>query len=180
MDFLEQLGLEIPEQQTRTSNLHTFLEKNPKIKIGFDSCCCCAKPLTTPSAIDDVVGIKQPRSFSCKQCHGRVNYCSKQCREKDTIPNYHHHHHHNSSTTTTNKGKNDNSTTEGCEDDNANGHGPVICSLLRLCDIDDKVEQININNNNKHPSNNSNQQQNDTNTFTEEEIEASKYRIQSE
>jgi len=69
MDLLASLHLdgELPEQQTRISHLGEALAEDADLRLGFTSCCVCAK--------------RSPE-VECRGCH-RVKYCSAECREKD-------------------------------------------------------------------------------------------------
>lgn len=63
----------MPEQQTRINDkISAALETNPNIRLGFDACCNCAKPLKGSDKED----------VCCKGCR-QVWYCSKECRRED-------------------------------------------------------------------------------------------------
>ncbi len=79
----------------------------------------------------------------CKICK-RVWYCSKECRRQDSERN-----------------------TSLTEEEEARGHSSVICHLLRLCDIDEKVEDPKVSSSSKI-------------TITNSEREAARDRITSE
>jgi hypothetical protein len=112
MDFLRPVGLEdLPEQQTKTVHL---MARHPEfaLKLGIDACCTCGTPFTPSSTIVD-----------CKQCQ-RVSYCSEACREQD------------SSGAMDNEG-----AAEDEQEETAMGHSSVICTLLKLCNNDECVNQ---------------------------------------
>ena len=68
MDFLASLNLlDLPEQQTRTSQL-TESQPEFQLELGFNACCTCGKAAP---------------KWECQNCH-RVKYCSKICQEKDS------------------------------------------------------------------------------------------------
>lgn len=99
MDVLRTLNLDdLPEQQTRTNAL-TYTQPNFNLQLGFDACCVCGKP---------------DASIECEACH-RVNYCSIECRGKDSEPSMD-------------------------DDEQALGHTAVICTLLSSCNDDEAVE----------------------------------------
>lgn len=111
MDFLRSCNIEeLPEQQTRTAHL---IDDNPdfELSLGFDACCTCGKK----------IGTSESPAFSCRNCK-RVNYCSEACRHQDAnVP----------------------VTGEYADEENhetAMGHSAIICSLLRLCEDDEAVE----------------------------------------
>jgi len=118
MDLLSNLNLDVlPEQQTRINpNVSIALQNNPNINLGFDACCTCAKLLTNNSKED----------VCCKGCK-RVWYCSKECRRLDSEI---------SSNTSTNFGE------ENEEEQMGGGHSAIICALLRLCSLDEDVENL--------------------------------------
>ena len=122
MDLLASLHLDVlPEQQTRTSHpsVSAALDSNPDIRLGFDHCCHCAKPLQ--SAADDESSKKKSNAgakpYYCKGCR-RVAYCSPECRAADASAS-----------------KNEDDDSEG------GGHGSVVCALLRLCDKDEAIDE---------------------------------------
>jgi len=151
MDLLSSLNFHIlPEQQTRINNhISSALKENPKIRLGFDSCCNCAKTLKNSDKEDTC----------CKGCR-RVWYCSKTCRKEDADLS---------------------STRSMSEEDQANGHSPIVCSLLRLCTVDEEVEENNnmVNNRNITKNNDDKKSKNKI-TFSEEEKRAAFDRISSE
>ena len=110
MDLLSSLNLHVlPEQQTRINDkISKSLQENPNIRLGFDACCNCAKPLKNSDKED----------VCCKGCR-RVWYCSKECRREDTKSSHNH---------------------MSGEEEQAGGHSAVVCSMLRLCNIDEEVE----------------------------------------
>ncbi len=119
MDLLASLHLDVlPEQQTRTSHpsVSAALESNPDIRLGFDACCHCAKPL---QSADDESSKKKSKAgakpCNCKGCQ-RVAYCSPACRAADA---------------------------SASKDDvsDGGGHGSVVCALLRLCDKDEAIDE---------------------------------------
>ena len=121
MDLLASLHLDVlPEQQTRTSHpsVSAALESNPDIRLGFDACCHCAKPL---QSADDESSQKKSKAGAkpcyCKGCQ-RVAYCSPECRVADSSA----------------------STNDGDGSDGG-GHGSVVCALLRLCDKDEAIDE---------------------------------------
>jgi hypothetical protein len=81
-------------------------------QLGFDACCSCAKPLQLSDKVD----------ICCKTCR-RVWYCSRECQQKDAC-NYGRYKINNSCD----------------EQEEQEGHSPVVCALLRICYIDDQVE----------------------------------------
>lgn len=90
-----------------------MIEDNPdfEFSLGFDACCTCGK----------VVGTPESPAVACRNCK-RVNYCSDACRQQDAnVPIV-----------------SDCSAEEG--HDTAMGHTAIICSLLRLCEDDEAVE----------------------------------------
>ena len=121
MDLLASLHLDVlPEQQTRTSHpsVSAALESNPDVRLGFDACCHCAKPLQTSDekSSDSANNSKKKaaKPCYCKGCR-RVAYCSSECRAADAASS---------------------------EDDGAGGgHGSVVCALLRLCDKDEAIDE---------------------------------------
>lgn len=154
MDFLSSLGLtEVPEQQTRISHNKSIIQalnSNPSIQLGFDACCYCGKLLTNKATI-----------VSCPKCH-RVSYCSEGCMMADTKPNTY---------------SDDNENQD--ENPNANGHGSIICALLRLCQLDEDVEeQLLTTNTKKSPQTQSTSSK--TQTAIQKKKEEAKNRIQSE
>ena len=154
MDFLVSLGLgnALPEQSTRLMShpgIVKALENNSSgstdcndgdgdgddgvvgddgVRLGFNHCLTCGIRLFANSNNNNdeeelaaVVGV------TCKGC-GRVKYCSKACRIEDANP-----------TTTSSMSHHDNNIDgDGCED--GDGHSPVVCSLLRLCNDDEDAE----------------------------------------
>ncbi|GAX14313.1 hypothetical protein FisN_1Hu512 [Fistulifera solaris] len=111
MDFLRSCNLDdLPEQQTRTAHL---IDANPdfEFSLGFDACCTCGKE----------VGTAESPAIPCRNCK-RVNYCSDACRQQDAnVP----------------------IVSDSLEEENrdtAMGHSAIICSLLRLCEDDEAVE----------------------------------------
>ena len=117
MDFLASLSLtNVPEQQTRTSHNPEIIEalsSNPNIQLGFDACCYCGK------------SIEESEAISCPKCK-RVSYCSDRCRKLDSQPSSSY--------------LQEEFDTEA-PPSNANGHGSVICALLRLCNQDEDEEE---------------------------------------
>lgn len=113
MDFLRNMGLEdLPEQQTRTVHL---MARHPEfaLQLGFDACCTCGTPFTPSSTIVD-----------CPQCQ-RVSYCSESCRRQDADAM-------------------DNQPAEqGGEEEQESGmgHSSIICTLLKLCNNDEAVNE---------------------------------------
>lgn len=113
MDLLRSLNVEeLPEQQTRTLHL---VQDNPGFdrSLGFDSCCTCGKKLGSS---------KDSITIACRACK-RVNYCSESCRHEDANVTLFPEHYDNSD-----------------DNESAMGHTAVICSLLRLCQDDEDVE----------------------------------------
>ncbi len=86
----------------------------------------------------------------CKICK-RVWYCSKECRRQDSERN-----------------------TSLTEEEEARGHSSVICHLLRLCEIDEQVEDP------KASSSSSSSSSSAKKSITNSEKEAAKDRITSE
>lgn len=107
MDILQSLQLDdnLPEQQTRTIHLMGDGTSDLDVKLGFDACCTCGK-------VD-------PKMIECENCH-RVNYCSAECRRKDSQAS-----------------NNDD------DDDQALGHSAVVCLLLATCNDDDIIDDGN-------------------------------------
>ena len=120
MDLLASLHLDVlPEQQTRTSHpsVSVALESNPDVRLGFDACCHCAKPLQTTSTSTESSDIKKAaKPCYCKGCR-RVAYCSSECRAADA------------------------SAAGQSENEEGGGHGSVVCALLRLCDKDEAIDE---------------------------------------
>ena len=122
MDLLASLHLDVlPEQQTRTSHpsVAAALESNPDVRLGFDACCRCAKPLQISDAKSSDSANKSSKEKATKPCYckgcRRVAYCSSECRTADAASS---------------------------EDDGAGGgHGSVVCALLRLCDKDEAIDE---------------------------------------
>ena len=111
MDFLASLNVEDLPEQ-QTRMLH-LLDEHPdfQLQLGFDACCACGKPQT---------------SLQCRNCR-RVSYCSEQCRQEDANA---------ASAVAVGEG--------GDEDDGgepAMGHSAIVCSLLKLCNDDEAVEE---------------------------------------
>jgi hypothetical protein len=112
MDFLKSLGMEdLPEQQTRTMHL---MSRHPEISLslGFDACGACGSSLTCNVKIVD-----------CPNCQ-RISYCSEACRKQDAGM----------------------MTPTSCAEDeeegeSAMGHSSIICTLLRLCNNDEAVNE---------------------------------------
>jgi len=137
------------------------------ITLGFDHCCSCAKPLVnddtnsnngdgrlvvvptttkTTTNISPSSKFKKPENeknernnnntsssssssqkpsksiITCNACR-RINYCSNECLKMDSDPF-----------------QDEKEVTE-MEEDGARGHGPVVCALLRLCEVDEAVEK---------------------------------------
>ena len=104
---------ELPEQQTKTMHL---MARHPEfaLKLGFDACCACGTSFTPSSTIVD-----------CPQCQ-RVSYCSEACRKQDA------------------SGMDALDSLEGEmgeEQESAMGHSSIICTLLRLCNNDEAVNE---------------------------------------
>ena len=119
MDLLASLHLDVlPEQQTRTSHpsVSAALELNPDVRLGFDACCHCARPLQTTADAKSSDKRKAAKPCYCKGCR-RVAYCSSECRAADA--------------SAAGQGGNE----EG------GGHGSVVCALLRLCDKDEAIDE---------------------------------------
>lgn len=122
MDFLASINVEdLPEQQTR---IHTLVgdcgDDEPDLhdgRLGFDLCCSCGKKTTTKN----VVG--------CQSCR-RINYCSKECRYEDA----------NCSNASFNPCDGSDNAILAETDHQSQGHSPVVCALLGLCNDDDLVE----------------------------------------
>ncbi len=189
MDLLSSLNLHIlPEQQTRINDkISSALQANPNIRLGFDACCTCAKPLQNPNGIDDATRdlpvdkekkeqAIDPTSKSisscicCKGCQ-RVWYCSKECRNEDTRLS-------SSTVSFTNSSLEE-------EEEQARGHSPIVCSLLRLCNIDEEVEleyenQIRTKESSSHSNEKNNNYTKKKITFSTQEKKASMDRISSE
>lgn len=119
MDFLSHLNLFVlPEQQTRINKeISQALEVNPDIRLGFDACCYCGTKLKESNKED----------VCCKVCK-RVWYCSKECRRKDADC----HSYNDAEGVSVGGG--------GGEEEQGKGHSAIICSLLKLCNIDEDVE----------------------------------------
>ena len=122
MDLLASLHLDVlPEQQTRTSHpfVSAALESNHDIRLGFDACCHCAKPLQTSDATSSDSANKSSKEKATKPCYckgcRRVAYCSSECRAADAASSE--------------------------EDEEGGGHGSVVCALLRLCDKDEAIDE---------------------------------------
>ena len=112
MDFLKALGIEeLPEQQTRTMHL---MARHPEFSmaLGFDACLNCGKQFTPSMTLVD-----------CPQCQ-RVSYCSEACRKEDT-----------------DAGMSPSPEMMEEEGENAMGHSSIICTLLRLCNHDEAVNE---------------------------------------
>jgi len=118
MDFLASLHVEdLPEQQTRMLHL---LDAHPdfQLQLGFDACCACGKA---------------DPSLSCRNCQ-RVRYCSEECRQQDAaVPSYAGSRIVSTSVVV------DPEQQEGGE--TAMGHTAILCSLLKLCNDDEAVEE---------------------------------------
>lgn len=113
MDFLKSLGVEdLPEQQTRTVHL---MARHPEfaMQLGFDACCACGSTFTPSSTIVD-----------CPQCQ-RVSYCSEACRKQDADAGM---------TMDQEQGNEE-------EQESGMGHGSIICTLLKLCNNDEAVNE---------------------------------------
>lgn len=131
MDLLSSFNLHIlPEQQTRINDaISQVLQSNPNLRLGFDSCCNCAKQLKNSDKED----------VCCKVCK-RVWYCSKECRRQDSERS------NISSSGSTGSSILDRITgggtgTEGAEEeDQARGHSAIVCTVLKLCNVDEEVE----------------------------------------
>lgn len=112
MDFLESLNIDIlPEQQTRISDELAKLLKENPTCQVGFDVCC-------------VCGKSKP-TLVCKRCK-RVWYCSSKCRDIDS--SYH------------NQKDSDPESIDGCSN-SSEGHSPIICSLLRKCNLDEDYEE---------------------------------------
>jgi hypothetical protein len=112
MDFLASLQIDsVPEQATRAAHLAETLADDPDLRLGFNACCTCARK--SPLNKETTGGW-----VKCKVCR-RVKYCSEKCLKQDATQ-----------------------MTEnvGDDDEQAVGHTPVICRLLRLCNEDEDAE----------------------------------------
>ena len=113
MDFLKSLGVEdLPEQQTRTMHI---MARHPEfsLQLGFDACCTCGSPFTPSSTVVD-----------CPQCQ-RVSYCSDACRKQDSDAGM----------------AMDQPGSEEDEHESAMGHSSIICTLLKLCNNDEAINE---------------------------------------
>lgn len=104
---------DLPEQQTKCMHL---MARHPEfnLQLGFDSCCTCGKSFTPSVTIVD-----------CPQCQ-RLSYCSEACRKQDA------------------SGMDAPDDLEGemeGEQESAMGHSSIICTLLRLCNNDEAVNE---------------------------------------
>lgn len=118
MDFLKSMGMEeLPEQQTKTMHI---MARHPEfsLQLGFDACCACGNSFTPSSTIVD-----------CPQCQ-RVSYCSEACRKQDASGMEEH------------ATENANALEDmGGEQESALGHSSIICTILRLCNNDEAVNE---------------------------------------
>ncbi|KAL7559508.1 hypothetical protein ACA910_010320 [Epithemia clementina (nom. ined.)] len=118
MDLLASLNIdELPEQQTRMMEI---MERHPDldVSLGFNACCTCATLLDPATKI------------SCPLCQ-RVDYCSESCREQDARALSSMAAVATTATPEEEKSK---------PAENATGHTSIICSLLKLCQDDEAVE----------------------------------------
>jgi len=182
MDLLEALDIpSLPEQQTRLShhNVNKVLSVNPDARLGFDVCCYCAQDLS--SVDSDKNDPLRPAGICCKRCK-KVRYCSEQCRKNDSDPSLTHN-------------VDDEQEDEEEKENNlmmmeAGGHSPIVCSLLRLCAIDEDVEaeletqKADGTNGKKsklrHPHNHYYDSKNNNHLQKQKEREAAQQRISSE
>jgi hypothetical protein len=114
MDVLSSLNIEVlPEQQTRMMHL---LKEYPdfQFRLGFDACCNCGNSIDATNEV------------TCLACK-RVKYCSDDCRQKDA-------------TAETFDNQNMLEQVEEEENENAQGHTSVVCTLLQTCNDDEDVE----------------------------------------
>jgi hypothetical protein len=169
MDLLDKLNIHsLPEQQTRLSypNLENIfmLSKDSSnstndIRLGFNVCCVCAKELM----VSEEVVVKK-----CQGCK-RVNYCSSRCRTIDTNPE-------EGNAACSNRSTDGSSSIP--QQPSALGHSALICSLLRLCNVDEMVDdKYTITNGD---SDNVMLKRRKKLSITEEEWRDSEYRVRSE
>jgi hypothetical protein len=158
MDLLESLNItSLPEQQTRLShhpNVNHVLSENTNVCLGFDVCCFCARrlslsssedeaemdPLKTKTNVPSTSSSDTVEGVSCPRCT-RVRYCSQECLKLDADP----------AATPCIVDKDGLIVDEDEEEKDSNsllammteagGHSPTVCSLLRLCAIDEQVEE---------------------------------------
>lgn len=142
MDLLVSLGLgnALPEQSTRlmshpgiiralesgsgandTINRDDYDDDDIDggVRLGFSHCLTCGLHFVDNNTT----------TVTCKGCH-RVKYCSKACRNNDSKP---------IPQSSLLGGYNDDCIGGGDGDD-GDGHSPVVCSLLRLCNDDEDAE----------------------------------------
>jgi len=88
------------------------------VRLGFNHCLTCGIRFTDNNMT----------TVTCKGCH-RVKYCSKACRNNDSKPL--------PQSTLSDRYKDNDDGGDGGDGD---GHSPVVCSLLRLCNDDEDAE----------------------------------------
>lgn len=143
MDLLASLGLgnALPEQSTRLMSHPGIIKAlesgsgandinhdvndddevdgdGDGVRLGFNHCLTCGIRFTDNNMT----------TVTCKGCH-RVKYCSKACRNNDSKPL--------PQSTLSDRYKDNDDGGDGGDGD---GHSPVVCSLLRLCNDDEDAE----------------------------------------
>ena len=126
MDLLKSMGLEeLPEQQTKTMHI---MARHPEFsqQLGFDACCTCGNSFTPSTTIVD-----------CPQCQ-RVSYCSELCRKQDASGM---DYDNNNITSLDDQGVLEEEIMRDEQEESAMGHSSIICTLLRLCNNDETVNE---------------------------------------